>query len=165
MQRQINLLIAACVLSGCAATGHSYSEHLGSQAAPAPGNARMVVYRTGEDTQGSARDARISVDGKTVGKVAHMGFSSFEVAQGSHVLTADLWDIPGACKVQFDVRPNVDYYFEVTPRVETIVSAALLGALGQAMESAGKECGGAFAIVAQPKEIASSALEPLKLTQ
>jgi len=165
MQKQVHLLLLACLVSGCAANGRTYSEYLKSQVPLAPDSARVVVYRSGDDSQGSARDTRLSIDGKTVGKVAHMGFSTFEVSRGSHIITADLWDLPGTCQLKFDARPNTDYYFEVTPRIEPLAAGMLLGVVGQALESAGNECGGGFAITAQPKRAATYALVPLRMTE
>jgi len=165
MKKQVSLVLLAGLISGCAANGRTYSEYLKSQVPLAPDSARVVVYRSGDDSQGSGRDTRLSIDGKIVGKVAHMGFSTFEVPRGSHVIAADLWDSPGACQLKFDARPNTDYYFEVTPRIETLAAGLLLGVVGQALESAGNECGGSFAIAAQPKRAATYALVPLRMTE
>lgn len=165
MQRNIGLLIAACALTGCAATGQSYREHLATQTAIAPNNARITVYRPDDTMLGSARDTRISLDDKTVSKVAHLGFNTFEATRGAHVIKADLWDTFGSCSLQVDFKPNTDYYFEVTPREEPIIAGTLLGFAGSAAESAGKVCGGGFTITARPKEVALRALGPLKSSQ
>ncbi|KGM38547.1 hypothetical protein JY96_21730 [Aquabacterium sp. NJ1] len=160
------LLLASIVaLSGCAATGHLYSDHLKAQSPIPSGLSRVTIYRTGETDQYSARDARISLDGKTVSKVAYKGFTTFEIQPGSHAVFADMWDAVGSCKVQFEAISGNEYYFEVAPRREHLMGSLVFGFVGAAIESAGKECGGAFAIVSKPRDTATIALSSLKLSE
>lgn len=165
MNTRIYILISACALAGCAATGRTYSDHLKSQTSFAPNNSRITVYRTGETMQYSGSDTRISLDNKPIGKVAYKGFATFEAAPGAHFLIADTWGSPGACKLNFEASPNTDYYFEVAPRVEHLTGTLMFGLIGAAIESSGKECGGTFSIVPKTKEVATTALAPLKLTE
>lgn len=115
--------------------------------------------------QYSARSVRIALDGTTLGKVDRKGFNVFDVSPGPHTLTADLWDAPGKCEIALDLEPAKVYYFEVSPRVGSLVGGLTLGILGMAIESSGKECGGAFAITPVPQEAAEQAMQASRLTK
>jgi hypothetical protein len=123
-----------------------------------------MIFR-GDQMQYSARSVRIAFDGQTVGKVDRKGFNVFDVSPGAHTLTADIWDMPGKCELAVDLQPAQVYYFELSPRTESLASGLVLGAIGMAIESSGKECGGAFEIAPVPKEAAEPAIEGSRLTK
>lgn len=161
---RVFLLFAALGITGCAATGETYSTDVLSRAAVQPEASRLTVLREGY-TQYSARSVRVSLDGKPIGSVDHKGFNIFDVAPGLHTLAADMWDSPGKCEVALDLKPAETYYFAIQPRTGNLVSGLALGLAGMAIESAGKVCGGAFAINPVTKESAEQALPPLRLSK
>jgi len=58
------------------------------------------------------------------------GFRTFTVPPGSHVFTVKMWDTPGTCELTADIQPDVEYFYEVTPRVTSYAAsmpAALVG--------------------------------------
>lgn len=160
--RSLAWLAIGTVLTGCAATGKSYSERMATLAAPSSDSARITLYR-GQDTfQYSGRDARVMLDGATLGKVSHLGFSVFTIPAGKHVLSVDMWDNPGGCKLPIEAAPASDGYYEVEPRAGNLVGILAGGLIGAAIETAGKDCGGAFSVVERAKDEAQSVLPKLK---
>lgn len=157
-------LVIVLALTGCAATGRTYSEHREGKAQPAADRATLTVYRPGS-TQYSARSARIGVDGNTVGNVDHQGFNVFDIAPGGHSLTVDLWDTPGKCTLSVEVLAANEYYFLVSPRLGNLIGALLGGVAGAVAESAGNSCGGAFEIKQVTQDVAQLALPSLRLTE
>jgi hypothetical protein len=162
--RTLSLLFLTITVVGCAATGPTYSESTASRLKSTDA-ARVTIYRTGDHMQYSGRAVRLALDKNVIGNVDYKGFNIFDVVAGQHVLTADMWDAPGKCYVVLNLLPATEYYFQVLPRSENLLSGILGGALGMAIESGGKECGGAFAITPVVKESALSALQPLRLTK
>lgn len=160
--RNLSIAIVATLLSACAANGLPYSEHPASSVV-LDGVAKVTIFRESDTLLYSARTARLVIDGEREGRLAMGGFRTFTVPPGAHVLTVKMWDTPGACELTVDIEPDVEYFYEVTPRVTSYTAsmpAALVGtspagvlfgaglsAAGQAAESAHKDCGGAFAIV------------------
>lgn len=160
------VLVTACVaLSGCAASGAVYREQVAKSTPPAPNQARVTVYRTGESSQYSGRDARISLNGKPTIDVAYKGFNIVDVESGSHTLSVDIWDSPGSCALSVMLEANKDFFYEIKPRSANLVSFLLGGVVGAAIESSGKQCGGAFALIPVEKNLALPALLPLKMTE
>lgn len=162
--RTISLVLLNITIVGCAATGPMYSES-NMSLQKATDAAKVTIYRTGEHMQYSGRAVRLTLDKNVIGKVDYKGFNIFEVIAGQHTLTADMWDSPGKCEVALNLLPSTEYYFQVLPRSENMLSGLVGGVLGMAIESGGKECGGAFAIIPVVKESALSALQPLRLTK
>ncbi len=160
MIRYIAVLTICGALFGCAApaTGRIYSDHAAAVEPPGSNAARIVLYRVGANEQYSGRDARLSVDGKTKGKVAYKGFAVVDIPAGSRTLAVDLPGDIGECVLTFPMGAGEHYYFEVTPRRANFLSGFLAGPIGAAIESAGKECGGAFAISQVSKAVALPAL-------
>ena len=160
-----NLLIAAIAMSlaACAADGLPYPEHPASSLVVS-GVAKVTVFRANDTLLYSARTARLAVDGERAGKLASGGFRTFKVAPGPHTFVVNMWDAPGSCALTVDIQPDVEYFYEVTPRaasfdaslpgsfvLATSPAGVLFGAgvssVGMAAESGGQSCGGAFSIV------------------
>jgi hypothetical protein len=160
--RNVSIAIVAMSLSACAANGLPYSEHPASSVV-LDGLAKVTIFRENDTLLYSARTARIVIDGEREGRLAMGGFRTFTVPPGSHVFTVKMWDTPGTCELTADIQPDVEYFYEVTPRVTSFsasMPAALVGtspagvlfgaglsSAGQSLESAHKDCGGAFSIV------------------
>lgn len=162
--RITSLFSLTMILVGCAATGPKYSENVQTRT-KSPDTARVTIYRTGDHMQYSARAVRLTLDKKVIGNVDYKGYNIFDVKDGQHMLTADMWDAPGKCEVALMLQADTEYFFQVQPRTESLMSGLVGGVLGMAIESGGKECGGAFAITPIDKEIALNALQPLRLTK
>ena len=108
-----------------------------------------------------------------------MGFLTFDVLPGEHVLRVDLWDSPGVCNLSIHVTRGDIYFYEVVARPENWL-AGLVGVLAAATpsagatagpiastaamsaESAGKACGGAFSIVPVDEDPALARLVRLR---
>lgn len=159
--RAVSLFFMILTVAGCAASGPKYSESNANRP-KSPEAARVTVYRTGDSMQYSGRAVRIALDKNVVGSVDYKGFNIFDIEAGQHVLTADMWDAPGKCNVEVKLSPATEYFFQVLPRSESLFSGMVGGALGMAIESSGKECGGAFAIIPVTNEYAIKALQPLR---
>jgi hypothetical protein len=160
--RKLSIAIVAMSLSACAANGLPYPEHPASALVP-DGVAKVTIFRANDTLLYSARTARLVIDGEREGRLATGGFRTFTVPPGSHVFTVKMWDTPGTCELTADIQPDVEYFYEVTPRVTSYAAsmpAALVGtspagvlfgaglsSAGHSVESAGKDCGGAFSIV------------------
>lgn len=170
----IMLVLASAVVAGCAATGDLYGNHAAQTGAVQPQAARVMVYRPSGTVQYSGRAASLALNGSAAASLRTSGFLLFDIAPGEHRIEIDMWDVPGRCTLSFTAQPGSTNYFEVTPRAANLAagtpgalvgagsSVGLLAGLsvmlgGMAAESAGKACGGAFAIaqvdatVAEPK--------------
>ena len=156
--RNLSIAIVAMALSACAANGLPYPEHPASSVV-LDGLAKVTIFRENDTLLYSARTARLVIDGEREGRLATGGFRTFTMLPGSHVFTVKMWDTPGTCELTADIQPDVEYFYEVTPRVVsydasmpaalvgTSPAGVLFGAGLSSVESAGKDCGGAFSIV------------------
>lgn len=162
--RVTSLISLTIIMVGCAATGPMYSESVANRT-KSPDTAQVTIYRTGDHMQYSARAVRLTLDKNVIGNVDYKGYNIFDVKDGQHILMADMWDAPGKCDVALMLEPATEYYFQVQPRTESLMSGLVGGVLGMAIESGGKECGGAFAITPVAKETALNELQPLRLTK
>jgi hypothetical protein len=183
MTRTVLALSVVAGLTACAASGPRFADPAGGAAAPpAAEQARLVVIRPGQTPQYAVRDARLMLDRAWVGGVMPEGYRVFDVAPGAHTLVVDMWDAPGRCELAIEARAGATHYFAVAPRVESVLAGApasmvpavspaagllstmvLLG--GMAFESAGKPCGGAFAIAAVDGDAVQPQLSELRLSQ
>lgn len=165
MKKYAGIFVAVVFLSGCAATGPKYSEQVSRLPALQENSARLFVFRTGEFTQYSGRAASVKLDGTTIGKCAYKGFDIFDIPASTHTLSVDMWDSPGSCSLKIEVNPRDIYYYEIKPRTGNHTGAYIGGLLGQAAESAGKKCGGAFMIEPVAPDTAKTKLIGLNLSE
>ena len=115
-----------------------------------------------------------------MGSCDFAGYQTFYVSAGHHVLTAGLWDAPGSCRLSVIVLGGEDYFFEISPRTENAMAAflgALIGGIGgsaamagapfavMGSEAAGKDCGGAFSIVAVEESIGLRKVMDLRMSR
>jgi hypothetical protein len=159
-------IVAVCALSGCAATGASWSEYAAADGAPPPDKARLVFYRSRNNQQYAGRSASIRLDGETSATSCdYAGFHVLDIAPGKRFVTVDLWGTPGTCTLPVEVSANETYYLEIKPRPGSLFSSMAMGIVGQVIESSGQQCGGAFAVELVRKEFARQLLSDLKKTQ
>jgi len=167
------LILASAVVAGCAATGERYGDHAAQRGEVQAQAARVLVYRQADTLQYSGRAASLLLDGAPAAALLTGGFVAIDLAPGEHRLEIELWDAPGRCTLSFTAQPGSTSYFEVAPRGANL-AAGMPGALigsgspagllvglsvmlgGMAAESAGKTCGGAFAIA----QVDAAAAEP-----
>jgi hypothetical protein len=154
----------SALVSGCAATGQKYSEKLNATNVQTASSARLVVLRTRESSQYSARSVSVKVDGQSVGSCDYAGFNIFDVSVGKHSLIVDMWDSPGTCELPIDLAGGNEYFFEIKPRSGNLVGMLLGGIIGAAIETSGKQCGGAFAVEPISKDLAVPKLADLRMT-
>lgn len=164
MKTRLAVPLISIALTGCAASGAQYHDHMRSLAPPAPEAARLVLYRTGESSMASARGARVKIDEVEAGSVEYKGCKVFDVAAGHHVLAIDIWDAPGSCRLAVMAGGGEQRYFEILPRQSAMMAGMLGGIVGAAIESGGKECGGTFEIGEVSPATAEQALPVLKLS-
>jgi len=115
--------------------------------------------------QGSARSVSVKVNGIEVGGCDYAGFNIFDISPGKQILNVGLDDHPGDCSLPIDVGGGSENFFEITPRSESAGAGIFLGVLGQALESAGKQCGGAFAVESIAMDLATIKLSTLRKTE
>ncbi len=167
-------------LAACVASGPRYADEVGSLPDIAPHLARLTFFRTADSLQYSGRAATIRIDGSPRGACELAGYHVVHVPAGPHVLSVNLWDAPGTCRLSVDVLGGEEYFYEVSPRTESAAAmflGTLIGAFGgraaaggapfaiMGAESAGKACGGAFSIVSVEEGAARRRLEGLHLSR
>ena len=162
----VNALLISMFLIGCAtpASGPLYSEFKSAQIIK-PEQSNVTIFRQNFDYTAKARSARIKVDGNKSGGVDIDGFVSFAIPPGQHTLSSDLPDHPGSCDLPIDLKAGNEYFYEVSIRGDAIGPALVFGLLGSAVETAGKQCGGLFAIKEVDKSYAARILQTSRLTK
>lgn len=162
----LSVVLISALLGACAtpAKGPLYADYQ-LQHPSSQDNAKLTVFRQHFDSTAKARSARIKLDSQRVGGVDLDGFISIQTQAGKHTLSADLPEHPGACVLDLEILPNQEYFFEVAIRGDAVAPALLFGALGAAIESSGKSCGGLFAIRQVEKEYADSILKVSRYSQ
>ena len=156
----ITLLLSACSL------GPDYSiikDKINS--VPTENVARIVFFRTTESVLYAARSAPINIDGQKIGSVMCRDFLYKDVAEGKHILKTELWDMPGKCEITLNAKADNIYYFQVDSRSQSFWAFMAGGIIGNAIESSGKECGGAFKLYPNDPETAKIKLIDLRLSE
>ena len=178
--QSLSILGLSIALAACAATGPRYGEHIAALQDIPRQSTRLTVFRTAENMQYSGRSATVKMDGRELGGCDYAGYQTFYVKAGPHVLTVDMWDAPGTCRLTTNVLGGEEYFFEISPRIENWAAGflgSLVGVMGGAVglavvpfaamgsESAGKECGGAFSIVAVEESIGRRKVMDLRMSK
>ena len=167
----LSLLLACAALIGCA-SGPKYALNPLASAAVPPTVARITVLRTGEHVQYSARNARLRLGGRRY-PIPPGSYRIVDVPPGEQTLVVDMWDAPGSCSLRVRLPAGKACFFEVTPRAASFLSGStgpLVGGLtgvavmfgGMVIESAGKPCGGAFALAPLEDAVAREKLRELR---
>ncbi len=149
-------------ISGCASTGARYEDMKSTLSKVPDDSVRIFFLRTHESSLYLLRDARIRIDDKPVGGLGKGNFLFKDVTPGRLKLTVDMWDIPGDCTLHLNAKAGEEYYFEVTPRTDSLIAFLAGGAIGNAIEGSWKDCGGAFAFQVHTKEFAEHNLSSLR---
>lgn len=176
--RKFLALGLAVALSGCAATGTAFKDHL-AHTEPVPEEmSRIVVYRL-DKAQFTVAAAELKLDKGKLGLLRTGGFVTRDVAPGAHTLNVDQNGTPGTCNLPFSLAGGETGYFMVAPRganfaaqvpglllpwgslVSALASEATMVA-GAAVESAGKQCGGPFAVARTLAAVAQAMVMDLR---
>jgi hypothetical protein len=128
-------------MSGCGTTTSENASLLdkalhGSQA-------RLKIHREG--VVGAALAARVRIDGREVASLGVGGSTVVDVAAGSRKIVVDGWSYPNEYTLTLAAKPGMLYTLEVSIRSEAMV-AGMFGLVGQMVEAAANENGGAFQI-------------------
>ena len=159
-------IVIAIFLTGCAtARGPTYPAYKSKTASIPDDQARLTVFRRRAGLAAAARSVRLKLDSAEIGSLDVNGFFSFDAVPGEHTLSVDLPDTIGTCDLPISIQAGEEYFYEVKHRIGSIVGGVLLGYLGQAIEYAGKQCGGSFSIEPVEEAYANSILPRLRLTQ
>lgn len=158
--RRLGVVAAASALAACAPTVVPPPAPDG--AAPAqPGATAWLELARPRDPQLALRMARVHLDDRPLTALAAGERRRIAVRPGRHRLAVDLWDQPGHCEIEIEMALGQTLALKVSPRREALAAATpgalvpdpLLGAAalvtGQAAESTGRRCGGAFRIERQ----------------
>jgi hypothetical protein len=169
----------AMALAACAATGPRYAEHVAALPDIPRQSARLTIFRTADSTQYYTRPATVKMDGRELGGCDFAGYQTFYVKAGPHVLSVEMSDAPGTCRLSTNVLGGEEYFFEISPRTENWTAGflgSIVGMMGGAVgaavgpfaamgsESAGKTCGGAFSIVAVEESIGRRKVTDLRMS-
>jgi hypothetical protein len=161
MRLSVLITIAFLSAGGCTAAGPLYEIEQSERISVPSTSGQVVFFRPGGIMLYSARQARIVIDGETVGGCGSGGYLMRDLVPGTYRLSSDMWDAPGRCEVVLNVEAGRVYYFRMDPRAASFLSFAgplaageLLassfpvavgaGVGGMAAESYGRACGGAF---------------------
>lgn len=146
------LSLAIFALSGCASVDLAspvYTEAASNTPTIEPGNSRLIIFRPAEGTALSRVDAYVDVSGKQSRSIVYGAFATLDVPSGKHVVSVKAF-ATSTCRVTFEVAPGEVAFFEIIPGSQLGAGWLMFGALGaiagSAVEAAGKECGGEFAM-------------------
>ncbi len=132
--------LAVALLSGCAASGHSYVA-VSSALPPVRDNAcRVFFYRT-DSMLGAAMQPEIKLDGQRVGKSQPGGFFYVDTHPGRHLATSQT---ENEARLEFDIEAGQTVY---------VASSITFGVLV-----------GRVQLNLQPQTVALSELSPLRYT-
>jgi hypothetical protein len=123
------ILLSAILLSGCAATGPTFKEHLAASSLAPSTSGRLVFFRTKDTQVYSAVPASVRVDGMPVAACDYAGFNVVDVPAGRHVVSVSSarWNMPGSCDLAVAVTAGDQHFFEIKPRDDHL-AASLFGA-------------------------------------
>lgn len=139
-------LLAAC-LAACSTTGTETASIVGT---PIPaGKARITVTRPSSIVYAAA-PATITVNGNTVANVGSGSSATFDVPVGANAIAASAWSYPGTYTVKLDAKAGSVYALEVKPRGDSVLTGALLGPIGGAIDASQNENAGAFELALVP---------------
>lgn len=144
------------LVSGCSATGRDYRSVM--QSTPSSlSDARIFVYR-----EAGGVSNRVFINNQRKTDLKGAGFLLFQVPPSEIQLMVDAgMGTVGECVLAKQVAANKSYYFEVNQRPSFALSS-LFGYVGQALESAGKTCGGTWEIKEVAEIDALKKMESLK---
>lgn len=173
MKKYLYLLLIS-VLSGCTSTPLSTPRYLeAKQNLPSieTGKERLILFRPPEGTKMSKAPAYIYVDSKEIVSLFYGAFVYADVSSGNHKISVKALGT-SSCDLNINSSSGEERYFEIVPRDSFNPAWAMLGLVGgaviyasSAVESAGKECGGEFAVQQVEKNYAISKLKDIRINE
>ena len=154
-----SFLILVLIVTGCAATGPSYTSV--KSTIPQLQSDKARVYFLRESTfMNAAIAARIQVNGVKVVDLYNDGFIYLDRPPGNVFIMVDAFMNPGEWTATFPLESEKEYYFFVTPNSNKVWAGTLFGMVGASMTE-----GGPFYVYLIPKEMAREKLKTMKLTE
>ena len=129
-QTLVLVVLAAAGLAGCASSpaGPTYASLMQTMSPPKGGAARVVIMRREKGFMGLGdRNIPVKIDDVAMGELATGSFVLRDVPAGRHQLASDLWDFPGAGRIDFAAAPGRTYFFEIKVD-ENVNGIAMAGA-------------------------------------
>jgi hypothetical protein len=109
--RALVVIATSAAAAGCATTPITPGS-LSNLPSLAPGQARVIVIRPEKGfIQLVDRSFPIKLDGEPMAELMTGAFVYRDRPPGRHQLTAELWDVPGVTRHEFDAAPGRAYYF------------------------------------------------------
>jgi len=156
------LMIGA--LTGCAAMGPKYVDVAPTIPALSPDTTRIILLREQQFLY-LALDARVEINGRQIGSLSIGSFTYVDHAPGQVNISVDNWSFPGKYVISVNLKPNGEYYFDVSPRSESFGPVVFGGYIGSSIDAQVNQNSGAFKVVPISKEAASQKLPALSFTQ
>ena len=141
-ERRFSLLVILCLVISACAGKFTPDTSLVSGALPA-NSAKLTIKRTGERLY-DAGPATVEVNGKKVADIAADDSITIAIAAGPTTLAVYAPAHPGKFAVTIQADASRSYTAEVSPRAESYIPVAALGAFGAALDAALNENAGAF---------------------
>lgn len=111
MCKELSVFLALALLSGCAASGPTFSSgpHL------MPGKSGLYIYRSNNLLEGRIVKNDIYLDGKNIGKLANGGYLYVPAAPGPHTLqvTNKILFSDNGSKMSLTLRPKQVAYYKI----------------------------------------------------
>lgn len=150
--------VIVSVISGCAATGPSYTSV--KSTIPQLQSDKARVYFLRESTfMNAALAARIQINGREFADLYNGGFVYTDRPAGKVFFMVDAALNPGEWRGTFTLEAGKDHYFFITPNSNKVMAGALFGMIGSSLSE-----GGPFNVYPIPKEMALEELKTMKLS-
>jgi len=150
------IVVVVSFVSGCAATGPSYTSIKTTIPQLTSDQARLYFLREGEFTN-AGLTARVHLNGAKVVDLNMDGFAYADHQAGEVLIMIDASLNPGEAKQTIKIESGKTYYFSVSNNSDNVMAGALFGIIGAAAEGGGRFT---FTRISEAK-----ALEQLKTKQ
>jgi hypothetical protein len=168
----VSLVLAA---SSCTSFGPEYSGISEEVSTVDESVARIVVLRRDASSIYHGRSTPIKVNNENIASCPKGGFVYFDVEPKPFKLSVETWDHPGECALQVTPEASKTYYFEISPRTESLSGVqgaplpdelwVVFEALIMAAHSVGDGCKGMFSIEPMNPYLAERELQKLRLAE
>ena len=155
------ILLAAIIvslISGCAATGPSYTS-VKSTIPQLQSDKVRVYFLRDSGFMNSGLTARVHINGTKVADLNMDGFAYVDRPAGNVLIMIDAPLNFGEARQMFNLESGKKYYFFVANNSSNVMAGALGGAIGAASEG-----GGRFAFYRIPKEMGVEKLKTKKFS-
>lgn len=155
--RYLMVMAAAALVAGCA-SGPSYMETARQMQPPAPGAARVAIYRPAGDMY-PLRSPGVDINGLPACDLASGGIFVRDIAPGRVTVSSSLWDSPGTSRLSFNAAPGTTYHVRLAVDFGKSFGA-LAGLPGMLAAEAVSDRGGPFTIgIVEPASVSAELAE------